>query len=129
MEMVSCYRKSRRGQVTERSRQELLRVTAESLGAMANAGGGTVLLGADPEGETLGIFFDDRERNLFLRAMKAAFHPPFPFQLARRRWRERPLLRLTVLRQPRDSFFEERKEFSAGRSLKCSSLPGESWRL
>ena len=81
-EMVKCYRMSRTGRVDGRTRKELLRAVTESLCAMANAGGGRVLLGADPEGETLGIFFDDRELHLFYHALQESFHPPFPFQIA-----------------------------------------------
>jgi ATP-dependent DNA helicase RecG len=67
---------------------------------MANAGGGGVLLGADPEGQTLGIFFDDRECHLFCHALRESFPPPFPFQVAREEVEGKPLLRFTVLPSP-----------------------------
>ncbi len=100
VEMVKCYRMSRTGKVDGRTRRELLQAVAESLSAMANAGGGKVLLGADPEGETLGIFFDDRERHLFSRALRESFHPPLPFQLSEEEVEEKTLLQFTVLPSP-----------------------------
>ena len=63
-------------------------------------GGGRVLLGADPEGETLGIFFDDRERHLFYHALQESFHPPFPFQIAEEEVEGKTLLQFTVLPSP-----------------------------
>ena len=100
MEMVNCYRMSRTGRGNRRTRKELLQAVAESLSAMANAGGGRVLLGADPEEKTLGIFFDDRERYLFTHALQESFHPPFPFQVARKEVEGKTLLQFTVLPSP-----------------------------
>ena len=97
IEMVKCYRMSRTGRVDGRTRKDLLRVVAESLSAMANAGGGKVLLGADPEGEALGIFFDDRERHLFSHALGESFHPPLPFQVSEEEVGGKTLLQFAVL--------------------------------
>jgi len=100
MEMVNCYRRSRTGKIDGRTRKELLQAVAESLGAMANAGGGRVLLGADPEGETLGVFFDDRERHLFVRSLQESLHPPFPIQISQEEVDGKTLLQFTVLASP-----------------------------
>jgi len=100
IEMVNCYRLSRRGKVYGRTRKELLQAVAVSLNAMANAGGGRVLLGADPEGETRGIFFEDRECHLFCRALQEASLPPFPFQVTRKEFGGKTLLQFTVLPSP-----------------------------
>jgi len=100
MEMVNCYRRSRTGKIDGRTRKELLQALAESLCAMANAGGGRVLLGGDPEGETLGIFFDDRERHLFFRSLQESFHPSFPIQVAQEEIDGKILLQFTVFPSP-----------------------------
>ena len=100
IEMVGCYRFSRTGKVGWRTRKELLQTVAESLNAMANAGGGRVLLGADPEGEALGIFFDDRERHLFTHALLESFHPPLPFQIAQEEVEGKTLLQFMVSPSP-----------------------------
>jgi ATP-dependent DNA helicase RecG len=100
MEMVNCYRRSRTGKISGRTRKELLQAVAESLGAMANAGGGRVLLGADPEGETLGVFFDDRERHLFFRSLQGSFHPPFPIRISQEEVDGKTLLQFTVSASP-----------------------------
>jgi ATP-dependent DNA helicase RecG len=99
-EMVSCYRISRLGKIHPRSRKELLQAVAESLSAMANAGGGTVFLGADAEAEALGVFFDDRERRLFPGLLKDFFYPPIPFQVGQEEVEGKLLLRFVVLPSP-----------------------------
>ena len=81
-QMVSCFRKDPKGKIYPRSRKDLLRTVAESLGAMANAGGGTVILGVDSGEETLGIYFSAEERRLFQGLLRGAFEPSLDFQIA-----------------------------------------------
>jgi predicted HTH transcriptional regulator len=64
-QMVSCLRKGPKGKIYPRPRKDLVRTVAESLGAMANAGGGMVLLGIDTGEDTLGVYFSEQERRLF----------------------------------------------------------------
>jgi predicted HTH transcriptional regulator len=124
-QMVSCFRKSPRGKIDPRSRKDLLRTVAESLGAMANAGGGTVLLGVDTGEETLGVYFSEPERRLFQDLLREAFEPSLEFQIAAEVLLGRTLLCFRV--PPSQSFiFEERKIISPDRFPECSSLPGES---
>jgi len=81
LQMVSCFRKDPKGKIYPRSRRDLLRAVAESLGAMANAGGGTVLLGVDTGEETLGVYFSEPERRLFQGLLRGAFEPSLDFQM------------------------------------------------
>jgi predicted HTH transcriptional regulator len=80
-QMVSCFRKGPQGKIYPRSRKDLLRTVAESLGSMANAGGGTVLLGIDTGEETLGVYFSEPERRLFQDLLRGAFEPALDFQM------------------------------------------------
>ncbi len=100
LEMVSCYRTNSRGKLHEKTRKEILQAVAESLTALANAGGGTVLLGADTEGGAAGVFFDAGKGNHPYRGLKDLFHPSVPFQMAREEVGGKTLLRFTVPPSP-----------------------------
>jgi ATP-dependent DNA helicase RecG len=99
-QMVSCFRKSPQGKIYPRSRKDLLKTLAESLGAMANAGGGTVLLGIDTGEETLGVSFSEQESRAFHRLLQGAFEPSLDFQLASEELLGKTLLRFRVPASP-----------------------------
>jgi len=99
-QMVSCFRKGPQGKIYPRSRKDLLRTVAESLGAMANAGGGTVLLGIDTGEETLGVYFSEEERRLFQGLLRGAFEPSLDFQMASEELLGKPLLCFRVPASP-----------------------------
>jgi ATP-dependent DNA helicase RecG len=100
MELILAHRRGPKGKVSSRSRGDLLRMAAESLGAMANAGGGTVFLGAASEEETLGVSWEDRERRQFLNLLQDSFHPPLAWGLIDEEILGKTLLRFTVLPSP-----------------------------
>jgi ATP-dependent DNA helicase RecG len=75
-------------------------MVAESLGAMANAGGGAVVLGADSEEEPSGVSWEDRERRHFLNLLQKFFHPPLAIGLVDEEIMGKSLLRFTVLPSP-----------------------------
>lgn len=100
VELISAHRRGARGKVSSRSRGDLLRMVAESLGAMANAGGGTVFLGADSQEETLGVSWEDRERRHFLNLLRDSFHPPLAWGVVDEEIPGQTLLRFTVLSSP-----------------------------
>jgi ATP-dependent DNA helicase RecG len=99
-QMVSCFRKSPQGKIHPRSRKDLLRTLAESLAAMANAGGGTVLLGIDTGEETLGVYFSEQESRAFHGLLRGAFEPSLDFQLASEELLGKTLLRFRVAASP-----------------------------
>jgi ATP-dependent DNA helicase RecG len=99
-QMVSCFRKGPKGKIYPRSRKELLRTVAESLGAMANAGGGTVLMGVDTGEETLGVYFSEPERRLFHGLLRGAFEPSLDFQIVSEELLGKTLLRFRVPASP-----------------------------
>jgi ATP-dependent DNA helicase RecG len=100
LQMVSCFRKGRKEKVYPRSRKDLFRTVAESLGGMANAGGGTVLLGIGAGEETLGVSFSEQERGLFQDLLRGAFEPSLDFQVAPEMLLGKTLLRFTVSPSP-----------------------------
>ncbi|HEX7371290.1 MAG TPA: RNA-binding domain-containing protein, partial [Thermodesulfobacteriota bacterium] len=99
-QMVSCFRKGPKGKIYPRSRKDLLRTVAESLGAMANAGGGTVLMGVDTGEETLGVYFSEQERRLFHGLLRGAFEPSLDFQIVSEELLGKTLLRFRVPASP-----------------------------
>ena len=99
-QMVSCFRKSPQGKIHPRSRKDLLRTLAESLAAMANAGGGTVLLGIDTGEETLGVYFSEQESRAFHGLLRGAFEPSLDFQFASEELLGKTLLRFRVAASP-----------------------------
>ena len=99
-DLISAYRRGLKGKVWSRSRGELLRETAASLGAMANSSGGTVFLGADSDEEMLGVHWENREQRHFINALRDSFHPPLVFAAGEEEVLGRTLLRLTVLPSP-----------------------------
>ena len=99
-QMVSCFRKGPQGKIYPRSRKDLLQTVAESLGSMANAGGGTVLLGMDIGEETLGVYFSEPERQLFQDLLRGAFEPALAFQMAAEGLRGKTLLCFQVPASP-----------------------------
>lgn len=110
-QVVSCFRKGPGGKVYPRSRKELLRTVAEFLGGMANAGGGTVLLGFDTEEEALGVYFSEQERRLFQGLLREAFEPLLGFQMASEELRGKTLLRFQVQASPVVHFLKNGKSF------------------
>jgi ATP-dependent DNA helicase RecG len=100
MELISAHRRGPKGKVSSQSRGDLLRLVAESLGAMANAGGGTVFLGADFEEETMGVSWEDRERRQFMNLLRDSFHPPLAWGVVEEEVLGKTLLRFTVLSSP-----------------------------
>jgi ATP-dependent DNA helicase RecG len=110
-QMVSCFRKSPGGEVVPRPRKDLLRTVAESLGAMANAGGGTVLLGIDTAEETLGVPFSEAERQLFQGLLRGAFEPSLDFQIASEELLGKTLLCFRVPASPVVHFLKNGKCF------------------
>ncbi len=111
LQMVSCFRKGRKGKVYPRSRKDLLRAVAESLGGMANAGGGTVLLGIDAGEETLGVSFSEQERGLFQDLLRGAFEPSLDFQMASEELLGKTLLRFQIPASPVVIFLKTGKTF------------------
>jgi ATP-dependent DNA helicase RecG len=100
IEMVSCFRRSPKGKVSPRSKTEIFEAVAESLGAMANSSGGSILLGAAFEEETRGVFWDDRERRLFINLLREAFRPPVVFEVVSQELLGKSILRFTVPPSP-----------------------------
>jgi len=100
VERVSCFRRSPKGKVYPRSKAEIFEAVAESLGAMVNSSGGTVLLGASLEEETGGVFWDDRERQLFINLLREAFRPPIVFEVVPQEFLGKAILRFTVSPSP-----------------------------
>jgi len=109
--MVSCFRKGLKGKIYPRSRKDLLRAVAESLGSMANAGGGTVLLGIDTGEETLGVYFSEPERRLFEGLLRGAFEPSLDFQIVSEELLGKSLLRFRVPASPVVHFLKNGKSF------------------
>ena len=110
-QMVSCFRKGPKGKIYPRSRKDLLRTVAESLGSMANAGGGTVLLGIDSGEETLGVYFSEQERRLFQELLRRAFEPALDFQMASEELLGKILLCFQVPASPVVHFLNNGKSF------------------
>jgi len=110
-QMVSCFRKGPKGKIYPRSRKDLLRTVAESLGGMANAEGGTVLLGIDTGEETLGVFFSEQERSLFQGLLRGAFEPSLDFQMASEELLGKILLCFQVPASPVVHFLKNGKSF------------------
>ncbi|MBI5967381.1 MAG: putative DNA binding domain-containing protein [Deltaproteobacteria bacterium] len=100
LDLVSCYRKSPTGKMQKRTRREVGQALAVSLSAMANADGGTVLLGAEMDGEFSGIFFEDRERHFLIHALESSAVPPLKFQVTPEEVEGKTLLRFTVFPSP-----------------------------
>ena len=100
MELISARRRGLKGGVSSLTRGDLLRKTAEPLGAMANADGGTVFLGADFQEETLGLSWTDRERRHFLNLLGDFFLPPLDWKAVDEEVSGKPLIRFTVLPSP-----------------------------
>ncbi len=80
-DLLSCYRRTFSGKTKKKTLKEVVQNVSESLLAMGNAEGGTVLLGATAEGEVEGIFFDDRSRRLFRNVLEKSFMPPLTFEV------------------------------------------------
>jgi len=100
LDLVSCYRKSPTGKMQKRTRREVVQAVAESLSAMANADGGTVLLGAEMGGEFSGIFLEDREGHFLIHALGSSGVPPLKFQVTPEEIEGKTLLRFTVFPSP-----------------------------
>ena len=100
MDLISAHRRGPKGKISSRSRADLLRMAGESLGAMANAGGGTVFLGADSEEETMGVSWEDRERRQFMNLLRGSFDPPLTLGVVAEEILGKTLLRFTVLPSP-----------------------------
>lgn len=98
--LLSCYRKTFSGKVKKRTLKEMVQNVSESLLAMGNAEGGTILLGATADGEAEGIFFDDRSCQLFRHALEKSFMPPLPFKITTEEIKGKELLRLTIAPSP-----------------------------
>ncbi len=111
LQMISCFRKGPKGKIYPRSRKDLLRTVAESLGGMANAGGGTVLLGIDTGEETLGAYFSEQERRIFEDLLRGAFEPSLDFQFASEELLGKTLLRFRVPASPVVHFLKNGKSF------------------
>jgi ATP-dependent DNA helicase RecG len=97
---VSCFRRSAKGKVSPRSKTEIFEAVAESLGAMANSSGGSILLGAAFDEETQGVIWGDRERRLFINLLREAFRPPVVFEVVFQELLGKSLLRFTVPPSP-----------------------------
>lgn len=72
---ISCFRQKRKGGLKRKSLKEILEEAACSLGAMANAAGGEIILGLSPAGEPEEILFSERSWQLFLRHLNNFFSP------------------------------------------------------
>jgi ATP-dependent DNA helicase RecG len=99
-DFVSCHRRGLSGGLKKRTLKEIGQAIAESLSAMANADGGTVLLGAEAAGEVLGIFFANKTYNLFMRALEKSAVPPLNFEVTQGEVEGQPLLKFTVIPSP-----------------------------
>jgi ATP-dependent DNA helicase RecG len=99
-DLLSCYRRGLSGGLKKRTLKEIGQAVAESLSAMANADGGTVLLGAEAGGEVLGIFFGHKAYNLFLRALEKSAVPPLKFEVTQEQMEGQALLKFTVIPNP-----------------------------
>jgi len=100
IERVSCFRRSAKGKVYPRSKTEVFMAVAESLGAMANSSGGTILLGAALDEDTQGVLWDDRERRHLIHLLHEDFHPPVVFEAVSQDLQGKTLLRFTVSPSP-----------------------------
>jgi ATP-dependent DNA helicase RecG len=100
IERVSCFRQSPKGKVSPRVKTDIFGAVAQSLGAMANSSGGTVLLGAASEEEVRGVFWDERDRRLFINLLREAFVPPVLFEVVCQEVLGKTLLRFTVSPSP-----------------------------
>ncbi len=100
VEITSCYRKSFSGKLKKRTLKEIIQGVNESLIAMGNAEGGTVLLGATGDGEAEGIYFDDRSRQLLIRALEKSSIPPLKFKAATEEIGGKILLRFAIAPSP-----------------------------
>jgi ATP-dependent DNA helicase RecG len=96
-DFVSCYRRGLSGGLKKRTLKEIGQAVAESLSAMANADGGTVLLSAEADGEVPGIFLANRTYNLFLRALERSAVPPLTFEVRQEEMEGKALLQFTVV--------------------------------
>ncbi|MBU1209021.1 MAG: putative DNA binding domain-containing protein [Proteobacteria bacterium] len=100
VDITSCYRKSFSGKLKKRTLKEIVQDVNESLIAMGNAEGGTILLGATADGETEGIYFDERGRQLLIRALEKSSIPPLRFKAATEEIGEKILLGFTIAPSP-----------------------------
>jgi ATP-dependent DNA helicase RecG len=108
-DFVSCYRKDLSGNLKKRTLKEIGQAAAESLSAMANADGGTVFLGVETDGEVSGVFFDDRARRLFIRALEKSSFPSLRFEVTRAQIEGKALLQFTVIPSPVVHLLRNRK--------------------
>ena len=73
VDLISCYQKSATGKLKRRSLKDIAGSAAESLCALANADGGTVILGAEIAGEAQGSYFDEKGRHHFSNILARSF--------------------------------------------------------
>ncbi len=99
-DLQSCYRRTFSGKPRQKTLKEIAQNASESLLAMGNAEGGTVLLGATPEGEVDGIPFDDRSQRLFRNLLDKSFRPPLMFKVLREEIQGKEVLCFTVSPSP-----------------------------
>jgi ATP-dependent DNA helicase RecG len=108
-ESVGCYQRGLSGRLIKRSLKEIGQELAESLSAMANADGGTVLLGAEADGEGPGIFSSNKTYNIFMQALEKSAVPPLRFQVTPVEMEGRPLIKFTVDPSPAVHLLRNRK--------------------
>jgi ATP-dependent DNA helicase RecG len=75
LEFLSAF-EYRRGHPQRKPEQDLARQIARTVSAMANADGGTLLVGVEPDKSVTGITHDDQEIRALLQAPVALLAPP-----------------------------------------------------
>jgi len=95
-DFLSGYRKSSTGVMRKRTLKDLVLDVAASLSAMAHAGGGTVFVGMEPEGEARGGLFDPKAQHLFMHLLEASIIPPLIFKAIPQEIERKTFLKLTV---------------------------------
>lgn len=100
LQPISCFRRKLRGDFTKRPLPEILEEAAQSIVAMANAGGGSVIIGASSEEEARGIFFDERTGQVFLRKLANFLAPPLDLKISFLEAEGRKFLSLSVEASP-----------------------------
>jgi ATP-dependent DNA helicase RecG len=100
-DLLSCYRRTFSGKTKKKTLKEIVQNVSESLLAMGNAEGGTVLLGATAGGEVEGIFFDDRSRRLLQSVLEKSFMVPLIFNILTEEIEGKEVLCFTIPPSPR----------------------------
>ena len=96
--LIRCI--STGGKLRERPLKEMVQALGETLSAMTNAGGGTVLLGAEAEGDPSGIYFDERADHMLIRKLEESAAPPLQFKVSREEVKGVPLLKFIISPSP-----------------------------